>query len=60
MNHTVTLLKDGKPVDGLGSRPFENYADQPDTAERVRLAVQALPWALPEKRRGADGADPVR
>lgn len=24
--------------------------DQPDTAERVRLAVQAIPWALPEIR----------
>jgi hypothetical protein len=31
-------------------RPFEGYRDQPDTAERTRLAVQAIPFALPEKR----------
>ncbi len=31
-------------------RPFEDYRDQPDTAERQRLAVQAIPLALPEKR----------
>jgi hypothetical protein len=31
-------------------RPFETYVDQPDTAERTRLAVQAIPFALPEKR----------
>lgn len=24
--------------------------DQPDTAERVRLAVQSIPFALPKKR----------
>jgi hypothetical protein len=24
--------------------------DQPDTSERTRLAVQAIPFALPEKR----------
>lgn len=33
---------------------------QPDTAERVRLAVQSIPFALPEKKREeADGPDPV-
>lgn len=31
-------------------RPFETYTDQPDTAERKRLAVQAIPFALPEKK----------
>ena len=30
-------------------RPFEGYQDQPDTAERVRLAVQSIPFGLPEK-----------
>jgi hypothetical protein len=35
--------------------------DQPDTAERVRWAVQAIPFALPEKKREEpDGPDPVR
>jgi hypothetical protein len=31
-------------------RPFEGYQPQPDTAERTRLAVQAIPFALPEKK----------
>jgi hypothetical protein len=31
-------------------RPFEDYQPQPDTAERVRRQVQAIPFALPEKR----------
>lgn len=31
-------------------RPFQDHRDQPDTAERTRLAVQAIPWALPEKK----------
>lgn len=31
-------------------RPFEDYLAQPDTAERTRLAVQSLPFALPAKR----------
>lgn len=31
-------------------RPFEDYIDQPDTADRTRLAVQSLPLALPEKK----------
>lgn len=31
-------------------RPFETYKPQPDIAERTRLAVQAIPLALPEKR----------
>ena len=30
-------------------RPFECYEDQPDTAERVRLQVQSIPFGLPEK-----------
>lgn len=30
-------------------RPFEGYIDQPDMAERTRLAVQTIPFALPEK-----------
>jgi hypothetical protein len=34
--------------------------DQPDTAERTRLAVQAIPFALPEKREEADACDPLR
>jgi len=36
--------------DLMRQRPFENYVDQPDTAERTRLAVQAIPFALPEKK----------
>jgi hypothetical protein len=31
-------------------RPFQSYVDQPDTTERVRLAVQTIPWAMPEKK----------
>jgi hypothetical protein len=31
-------------------RPFETYADQPDTAERKRREMQSIPFALPEKR----------
>ena len=31
-------------------RPFETYKDQPDTAERTRLAVQSIPFALPPKK----------
>jgi hypothetical protein len=42
------------PTCGRGGRPFEGYADQPDTAERVRRQVQAIPWALPEKKREGD------
>ena len=34
----------------LRQRPFENYQPQPDTAERARRQVQAIPFALPEKR----------
>jgi hypothetical protein len=30
-------------------RPFERYQDQPDTAERVRLQVQSIPFGLPER-----------
>jgi hypothetical protein len=36
--------------DLMKRRPFEGYVDQPDTAERTRLAVQSIPLALPEKR----------
>jgi hypothetical protein len=52
--HIVTPLQD--------RRPFEDYIPQPDTAERVRLAVQAIPLWLPErkKREEANGRDPVR
>jgi hypothetical protein len=64
MKHSVTPLVGGQPVaHGIGcptashfrpciscGRPFETYVDQPDTAERTRLAVQAIPFALPEKR----------
>lgn len=61
MNHTITLLRGGKPIHDPGRRPFEDYLDQPDTAERVRLAVQSIPFALPEKKwEEADGPDPVR
>jgi len=28
---------------------FADYIDQPDTAKRTRLAVQAIPFALPER-----------
>jgi hypothetical protein len=31
-------------------RPFDDYVDQPDTAERARLAVYSIPFALPAKR----------
>jgi hypothetical protein len=34
--------------------------DQPDTAERVRWAVQALPFALPPKKEEPNGAHTVR
>lgn len=47
--HRVTLLQSGKPI--TEGRPFEGYRDQPDTAERIRLQVQAIPFALPEKKR---------
>lgn len=57
MKHTVTLLKDGKPL--LERRPFEGYIDQPDTAERTRLAVQSIPFGFPKKREEADGAHSV-
>ncbi len=40
-----------KPCFDPGRRPFEDYQDQPDTAARMRLAVQSIPFALPEKRR---------
>lgn len=35
---------------------------QPDTAERKRREVQAIPFALPEKKKREEpnGADPVR
>ncbi len=36
--------------DLMQQRPFETYQPQPDTAERQRLAVQSIPFALPEKR----------
>ncbi len=39
--HIYTPAHDG--------RPFEGYLDQPDTAERARLAVYSIPFALPEK-----------
>lgn len=42
-------------------RPFEGYQDQPDTAERVRLEVQSIPFGLPETpepRRANDNARP--
>lgn len=48
------------PVRYQDRRPFEGYEDQPDTAERVRLAVQRIPFALPKKREVADARHPVR
>lgn len=39
------------PAHDPGRRPFEEYVDQPDTAERVRLEVQRIPFALPPKRK---------
>ena len=52
MIHTVTPLIGGKPLaeEYRARRPFEDYRDQPDTAERMRLAVQSIPFAIPEKR----------
>jgi hypothetical protein len=46
------------PIHTAGQRPFEGYQDQPDTAERVRLEVQSLPFGLPEKmlRTGLDSS----
>lgn len=35
-------------------RPFESYVDQPDTAERMRLAVYKIPFALPPKKEDAE------
>ena len=32
----------------MTSRPFDDYRDQPDTAERKRLEIQLIPFALPE------------
>jgi len=56
MRHTVTLLHGGRPVRERESLPAVflplMIESQPDTAERVRLAVQAIPFALPEKRDG--------
>jgi hypothetical protein len=34
-------------------RPFEGYTDQPDTAERKRREMQAIPFALPESKRSS-------
>lgn len=50
MKHTITLLRGGKPIHDPLRRPFEDYRDQPDTVERVRLTVQSIPWALPPKK----------
>ncbi len=36
--------------DLMRQRPFETYQPQPDTAERKRLEIQTIPFALPEKR----------
>lgn len=41
--------------DLMQQRPFETYLPQPDTAERQRLVVQSIPFALPEKK--TDGRD---
>lgn len=49
-----------EPIIASGQRPFEGYIDQPDTAERVRRAVQAIPFALPPKKEEPDGIDTVR
>lgn len=40
--------------DLASKRPFEDYQDQPDTAARMRLAVQAIPFALPERKEKQD------
>lgn len=35
-----------------GRRPFEEYVDQPDTAQRKRLAeFMRIPFALPPRRK---------
>ena len=36
--------------DLYAKRPFEDYQPQPDTNERRRLEMQAIPLALPEKK----------
>jgi hypothetical protein len=36
-------------------RPFANYIDQQSVEERVRREVEAIAWALPEKREGRRG-----
>lgn len=41
------------PAFDPGRRPFESCVDQPDTAERPRLAVQSIPlWLPPKKAKG--------
>jgi hypothetical protein len=35
-------------------------APQPDTAERARIAVMSIPFAIPPKKEEPDGPDPVR
>ena len=50
-----------QPMNGSAATLFPLMSrNQPDTAERVRLAVQAIPFALPKQREVADGRDPVR
>lgn len=53
MKHTITTLVGGKPLlDHLKERrPFENYEDQPDAAERKRREMQTIPFGLPEKKK---------
>lgn len=58
MTYTATLLVGGKPL--CERRPFSDYRDQPDTAERVRLQIQALPFGLPERREEANAANSLR
>lgn len=48
------------PSYGRAGRPFEAYTDQPDTAERKRREMQAIPFGLPERAAEVIDLDSVR
>ena len=55
MNHHGQLEQLLKDLERERNRPRPKLlelmpADQPDTAERTRLAVQAIPFALPKRK----------
>jgi hypothetical protein len=41
-------------------RPFEDYVDQPSTADRVRRDVLSIPFALPPKKEEPNGTHTIR